>query len=45
MYKRKTAAYKKLAHYGKTIRNGLFSSSPIISSQMEIKMVSDGWER
>jgi len=45
MYKRKTATYKKLAHYGKTVMNGLFSSCPIFSSQMEILMVNDEQER
>jgi len=37
-----TATYKKLAHYGMTVRNELFSSS-FISSQME--MANDGQEK
>jgi len=45
LYKRETAAYNKLAHYGTTVRNGLFSSSSIVSSQMEMQMVNDGRER
>jgi len=28
MYKRKTAAYRKLAYHGSIVRNGLFSFSP-----------------
>jgi len=45
MYKRKTAIYKKLAHYGRTVISGLFSSSSIVSREMEIQMVNDGWKR
>jgi len=30
-----TLAYKKLAHYGRTVRNEPFSSSFIVSSQMD----------
>jgi len=42
MYKRKTATYKKLAHYGRTIRNKPLLFSPIVNSQVEIQMVNDG---
>jgi len=44
MYKRNTATYKKLAHYGRTVRNALFLSSRVVSSQMEMQMVNDEWK-
>jgi len=45
MYKRKTATYKKLTRNGRTVRNGPFSSGLISSSQIEMQMVIDRWER
>jgi len=43
---RERQQHKEAAHYGRTFRNGLFSPSPIVSSQMEIRMVNNnGWER
>jgi len=34
-----------IARSGRIVGNGLFSSSPIVNSQMEIQMVNDGRER
>jgi len=41
----KDSHIQESTHYGRTVRNGLFSSSSIVSSQMGIQMVNDGRER
>jgi len=41
----KDSEYNKPTHNGRTVRNRLFSSSPISSSQIKIQMANVGQER